>query len=107
MADCGADIYEHLQQCQAQGLGFVVHVAQDRALVAGPTKTPAGYLFKVTRTQFRAGTFTLALWGRPRQPACEVVFAGKLQSCSDFTTPQRLGEAKGKSEPVLGSVVRI
>ncbi|WP_165768319.1 hypothetical protein [Hymenobacter amundsenii] len=24
VADRGADIYEHLQQCQAQGLGFVV-----------------------------------------------------------------------------------
>ena len=41
VADRGADIYEHLQQCQAQGLGFVVRAAQDRALVTGLANTPA------------------------------------------------------------------
>ena len=48
-ADRGADIYEHLQQRQAQGLGFVVRAAQNRALVAGADKTPTG------RPPLRAG----------------------------------------------------
>ena len=41
VADRGADIYEHLQHCQAQGLGFVVRAAQNRALVAWADKTSA------------------------------------------------------------------
>ena len=73
VAERGADIYEHLHQCQAQGLGFVVRAAQDRALVAGVDKTPAGRLFELARAQPSAGTFSLALRGRPRQPARELV----------------------------------
>ena len=73
LADRGADIYEHLQQCHAQGLGFVVRAAQGRALVAGPAKAPAGRLFGLARAQPSAGTFPLVLRGRPRQPAREVV----------------------------------
>ena len=46
VADRGPDIYEHLQQCQAQGLGFVVRAAQNWALVAGADKTTAGCLFE-------------------------------------------------------------
>ena len=73
VADRGADIYEHLQQCQAQGLGFVVRTAQNRALVAGVDKTAAGRLFEQAWAQPSAGTFALTLRGRPRQPAREVV----------------------------------
>jgi hypothetical protein len=73
------DIYEHLQQCQAKGLGFVVRAAQNRALVARADKTAAGRLFEQARAQPSAGTFALALRGRPRQPARAVVFAGKFQ----------------------------
>ena len=72
VADRGANIYEHLQQCHMQGLGSVVRAAQDRAPVVGSAKTPAGHLFELARAQPSAGTFILALRGRPRQPACEV-----------------------------------
>ena len=61
VADCGANIYEHLRQCQAQGLGFVVRAAQNRALVAGADKTAAGRLFERARALPGAGTFALAL----------------------------------------------
>lgn len=44
VADHGADIFEHLQQCQAQSLGFVVQAAQNRALVVGTAETHAGRL---------------------------------------------------------------
>lgn len=107
VADRGADIYEHLQQCQAQGLGFVVRAAQDRALVAGPAKTPAGRLFELARAQPSAGTFTLALRGRPRQPAREVELQVSFSPSFALRAPQRPGGATGKGEPVPGSVVRV
>ncbi|NVO33508.1 IS4 family transposase [Hymenobacter lapidiphilus] len=107
VADRGADIYEHLQQCQAQGLGFVVRAAQDRALVAGPDKTPAGRLFAVARAQPRAGQLRLALRGRPRQPAREVVLQVSFTPVLALRAPQRPGGATGKGEPVPASVVRV
>lgn len=107
VADRGADIYEHLQQCQTQGLGFVVRAAQNRALVAGPAKTPAGRLFELARAQPSAGTFTLSLRGRPRQPAREVVVQVSFSPGLALRAPQRPGGATGKGTPVPGSVVRV
>nr|WP_262905665.1 IS4 family transposase [Hymenobacter siberiensis] len=107
VADRGADIYEHLQQCQAQGLGFVVQAAQNRALVAGAAKTPAGRLFASARAQPSAGTFVLALRGRPRQPAREVVLQVSFTLALALRAPQRPGGATGKGEPVPVGLVRV
>jgi hypothetical protein len=107
VADRGADIYEHLQQCHSQGLGFVVRAAQDRALVAGPAKTPAGRLFALARARPSAGTFTLALRGRPRQPAREVVLQVSFTPPVALRAPQRPGGATGKGAPVPASLVRV
>ena len=107
VADRGADIYEHLQQCHAQGLGFVVRAAQDRALVAGAAKTPAGRLFALARAQPSAGTFALALRGRPHQPAREVVLQVSFSAPLALRAPQRPGGAAGKGESVPASVVRV
>jgi hypothetical protein len=107
VADRGADRYGHLQQCRAQGLGFVVRAAQNRALVAGAEKAPAGRLFDLARTQARAGRFTLALRGRPRQPAREVVVQVSFCPALALRAPQRPGGATGKGEPVPVSVVRV
>ncbi|MGI4874250.1 MAG: IS4 family transposase [Janthinobacterium lividum] len=107
VADRGADIYEHLQQCQAQGLGFVVRAAQDRALVYGPDKTPAGRLFEVARAQAAAGQFTLSLRGRPGQPAREVLLQVSYRPALALRAPQRPGGATGKGAPVPCSVVRV
>jgi len=107
VADRGADLYEHLQQCHAQGLGFVVRAAQNRALVAGADKTPAGRLFDLARTQPSAGTMTLALRGRPRQPAREVVLQVSFSPALALRAPQRPGGATGKGAPVPGRVVRV
>ena len=107
VADRGADLYEHLQQCQAQGLGFVVRAAQNRALVAGADKTPAGRLFEQARTQPSAGTFALALRGRPRQPARAVALQVSFTPALALRAPQRPGGATGKGEPVPGGVVRV
>ena len=51
----------------------MVRAAQDRALVSGPEKAPAGRLFEQARTQPSTGTIQLALRGRPRQPTRELV----------------------------------
>ncbi len=107
VADRGADVYEHLQQCRAQGLGFVVRAAQDRALVAGPEKTPAGRLFARARAQPAAGRFTLALRGRPRQPAREVALRVSFCPALTLRAPQRPGGARGKEAPVPCAVVRV
>lgn len=107
VADRGADIYEHLQQCQAQGLGFVVRAAQNRALVAGADKSPAGRLFELARAQPSAGTFPLSLRGRPRQPARDVVLQVSFSPALSLRAPQRPGGATGKGDPVPGSVVRV
>ena len=106
VADRGADIYEHLQQCQAQGLGFVVRAAQDRALVAGAGKAPAGRLFAVARTQPSAGRFCVALRGRPGQ-AARVVVQVSYSPPLALRAPQRPGAATGKGDPVPCTVVRV
>ena len=107
VADRGADIYEHLQQCQAQGLGFVVRAAQNRALVVGVNKTPAGRLFEQARVQPSAGTFSLALRGRPRQPAREVALQVSFTPALALRAPQRPGGATGKGVPVPVGLVRV
>ena len=116
VVDRGADIYEHLQLCQAQGLGFVVRAARHRALVAGTAKTSTGRLFERARAQPSpaqpspaqpsAGPFSLALRGRPRQPAREVVLQVSFTLVLALRAPQRPGGATGKGEPVPASVVR-
>lgn len=107
VADRGADIYEHLLQCHTQGLGFVVRAAQDRALVSGPDKTPAGRLFEVARTAPSQGSLALTLRGRPGQPAREVALQLSWSEALALRAPQRPGGATGKGEPVAGSVVRV
>ena len=107
VADRGADIYEHLQQCRTQGLGFVVRAAQNRALVAGADKAPAGHLFDLARAQPSVGTFALALRGRPRQPARAVVLQVSFGAPLALRAPQRPGGATGKGAPVPASVVRV
>ena len=107
VADRGADIYEHLQQCQAQGLGFVVRAAQDRALVAGAEKIPAGRLFALARAQPSGGQFPLTLRGRPGQAAREVALQVSYSPPLALRAPQRPGGATGKGDPVPCAVVRV
>ncbi len=107
VADRGADIYEHLQQCQAQGLGFVVRAAQDRALVAGPEQAPAGRLFALARAQPSGGQFALALRGRPGQTAREVSLQVSYSPPLALRAPQRPGGATGKGDPIPCTLVRV
>lgn len=99
VADRGADIYEHLQQCQAQGLGFVVRAAQDRALVAGANKVPAGRLFARARAQPSVGQFPLALRGRPGQAARALVLPGSFSPPLALRAPPAAGGRHGQRGP--------
>ena len=107
VADRGADIYEHLLQCQQQELGFVVRAAQDRGLVTGPSKTPAGRLFAHARAQPSQGTLALSLRGRPGQPARAVTLQLSWSPPLALRAPQRPGGATGKGVPVAATVVRV
>ena len=107
VADREADSYEHLPQCHNKGLGFVVRAAQDRALVAGPAKAPAGRLFRLTRAQPSAGTFPLILRGRPRQPAREVVLHVSFSPPLALRAPQRPSGVTCAGAPVPNGLVRV
>ena len=77
------------------------------ALVAGADKTPAGRLFDLARTQPSAGTFSLALRGRPRQAARAVELHVSFSPALALRAPQRPGGATGKGEPVPARLVRV
>jgi hypothetical protein len=107
VADPGADEYEHLQQCHQQGCGFVVRAAQDRALVNGPERQPAGHLFALARWLGSAGHFSLQLRSRPGQPKKTVEWQVSYRGPLALRAPQRRGGATGKAEPLACSVVRV
>ena len=85
----------------------MVRAAQNRALVAGADKSPAGRLFELARAQPSAGTVRLSLRGRPRQPARDMVLQVSFSPGLALRAPQRPGGATGKGEPVPGGVVRV
>ena len=74
VADRAADTYEHLRQCQQQGLGFVVRAAQDRTLAAPGTTRSVGRLFACARAQTSAGTFPLTLPAQAGRPARQLSY---------------------------------
>jgi hypothetical protein len=104
VADRGADIYEHLRQCQALGLALA-RAAQHRVLV--PDHTLAGRLFAVARAQPPVAPLTLTPRGQPPHPAREVVVQVSYSPALAPRAPQRAGGATGKGVPVAASVVRV
>ena len=107
VADRGADVYEHLQQCHQQGLGFVVRAAQDRVLVKAATDQSTERLFATARAVASSGEFVLSLRGRPQQPARDVVLHVSYTPLLALRAPQRPGGAPGKGAPVPCAVVRV
>ena len=76
-------------------------------MVAGQDKPPAGRLFDVARAQLSQDTLALALRGRPRQPARDVVLQLSWGPPLALRAPQRPGGATGKGAPVAAGVVRV
>jgi len=107
VCDRGADIFEFIVSCRAEGHGFVVRAAYDRVLVEGPEeKKVAGHLFKTARAQASLGEFELELRSRPGQPqrtARLSVSAVRVW----LRSPQRPGHKAGYFPPVECTVVRV
>jgi hypothetical protein len=101
ICDRGADIYEFLTGCSAQGHGYVVRAAQDRSLVE-----PASRLFATARSLTGWATFTMQVRERPKRPAHTAKLT--LAACRvKIRSPQRPGASPGKLPPVSCSVVRV
>jgi hypothetical protein len=107
VCDRGADIFEFIVSCRAEGHGFVVRAAYDRVLLGGPDeKEVAGHLFETARAQASLGEFELELRSRPGQPqrtARLSVSAVRVW----LRSPQRPGHKAGYYPPVECTAVRV
>lgn len=107
VCDRGADIFEFIVSCHAEGHGFLVRAAYDRVLVGGPEeKKTVGHLFKTVRAQASLGEFELELRSRPGQPqrtARLSVSAVRVW----LRSPQRPGHKAGYFPPVQCTAVRV
>ena len=106
VGDAGAALYEHLMTGTAQGHGYVIRSAQDRALAGPDGRRHAGRLYATARAQPALGQFNWDLRARPGQPArtaCLAIraVAGRRRS------PQRPGAAVGSRPPVACTAVRV
>ncbi|QIL78458.1 IS4 family transposase [Hymenobacter sp. HDW8] len=107
VADRGADVFEHLQRCQQQGLGFVVRAAQNRALVDPPTGASGGRLFTVARAQPSCGQIEFGVPARPGIPSRSVTLQVSRGIPLTLRAPQRPGRATGQAAGIPCSVVRV
>jgi len=105
VCDRGADIYEFLWSCLAEGHGFVIRAAQDRALVDGAGQV-RGHLFETARAQTALGEFGLELRARPGQ-AQRTARLSLSASRVCLRAPQRPGSAAGQLAPLPCTVVRV
>lgn len=106
VCDRGADIYEHLTQCQALGHGFIVRAAQDRLLeIECGRKAPCS-LFETAAAAPELGRFELTLRGRDGQPG-RVARLAVASVPVRLRAPQRPGFAAGRLPAVACTVVRV
>lgn len=107
VCDRGADIFEFIVSCRAEGHGFIVRAAYDRVLVGGPEeKQVVGHLFERVRTQASLGEFELELRARPGQPA-RTARLSVSAVCVWLRAPQRPGHKAGYFPPVECTAVRV
>jgi hypothetical protein len=105
VCDRGADIFEFLDGCAAEGHGFVVRAAQDRALV-DEADQPAGHLFATARCQPSLGEFNLELRGRDGQ-AARTAQLSVSATVVRLRSPWRPGKGRGTQAPICCTVVRV
>ena len=94
VCDRSADIYEHLQECQQAGHGFVIRASQDRALVVAasdpnsPSHSSAsdGRLFPAAREAPALSEFPLELRRRGQQAAQDPRLRGEGSACRNKTS---------------------
>lgn len=105
ICDRGADIFEMLESCAAEGHGYVVRAAQDRAVVA-ETGATAGRLFATARRQPHLGAFNLVLRARPGQ-AARTARLSVSASQVRLRSPWRPGHGRGTLPAHACTVVRV
>lgn len=104
VGDRGADIYDHIRECQQQKQSFVIRANQDRALDRG--SGVGGRLFETVSRSAGVGQLELELRSRPKRPArtarLEVsITAIKLRS------PQAIGHRPGTRSSIACAAVRV
>lgn len=105
VCDRGADIYEFLCSCAAEGHGYIVRAAQDRALV-NAEGTAAGRLFAAARGQSSLGEFNLVLRARDGQEARTARLSLSATQVL-LRSPWRPGHGLGTQAAVSCTVVRV
>jgi hypothetical protein len=106
VGDAGADIYEHLVTCVAQGHRYVIRAAQDRVLAGTDGRRHAGRLYATARAQPALGQFELDLRARAGQPARTASLSLSAVAVR-LRSPQRPGAAAGSRPAVACTAVRV
>jgi hypothetical protein len=105
VGDRGADIYDHIRECQQQGHRFVIRAGQDRALVADSGET-AGKLFDRIRESSSLGKLDLELRARPGQAARTARMEMSITVVM-LRSPYIAGHNPGTRPHIACSVVRV
>ena len=105
VGDRGADIYDHLVACQAQGQRFVIRAKSDRVLV-DEAGVPVGKLFAEVRGGASLGSLELSLRARPGQRA-RVAQLEVTATAVRLRAPQAKGQGAGGRAPVSCWAVRV
>lgn len=100
VCDRGADVFEFLESCQTAAHGYVVRVAQNRALGEGPP------LIDTLRALPPQATLTLALRARP-QSAARVAGLHIAATRVTLRAPRRPGASPGRRPGLVCTAVRV
>jgi hypothetical protein len=105
VGDRGADIYDHIRECQRQRHRFVIRANLDRVLVADSGE-PAGKLFDKVRESPTLGQLELELRARPGQAARTARLEISVTAVI-MRSPQVAGHGPGARPPIECAVVRV
>jgi len=104
VADRGADIFDHLNECQQQRLHFVIRANSDRVLIS--TTGEASKLFAAARASSGLGELKLELRGRPGKPARQARLQVSLTNVL-LRSPETVGHGRGTRPPIACAAVRV
>lgn len=105
VGDRGADIYDHMVECQRLRHHFVIRASQDRALENSAGKRE-GKLFETVRETARCGKVELELRARPGQEARTARLEISFTSVR-LSSPQCVGHRPGSRAPIACTAVRV
>jgi hypothetical protein len=105
VGDRGADIFDHLDECQKQNQRFIIRARQDRVLLTEDGKR-AGKLFETVRATASCGELELDLRARPGQAARQAHLQVSITPLI-LRAPQVAGQGPGARPPIVCTAVRI